>query len=233
MRQEFLKGFLSNLIHNKFFEKQVFYLKAKLQETADYSEISCQGVISSQLGLYKLRIVEILLNISQTKNQSILNKICDQNFITDLLMLYEKYSSNNILHNLLTKLVQNLLSHFFERIDQKMCENQLSSFLEILYKIYYGRHISSQKPVLFKGSIDQLILFLYDKMLSIQIVFENPFWDRLRQDYGNQLFQSREDRLVFENSSVSNVSNSSHVMNEEEDDFQFDNTKMNQILIKQ
>jgi hypothetical protein len=37
-------------------------------------------------------------------------------------MYYEKYSQNNILHNILTKLIENLLTHFFEKIDQKKCE---------------------------------------------------------------------------------------------------------------
>ncbi len=88
-----------------------------------------------------MTILDILLSISLLKNQSILNKICDNHFITELLLYYEKYSNNNILHFLLTKIITNLLGHFFERIDQKMCEDQLSNFLEILYKVYFTKYI--------------------------------------------------------------------------------------------
>lgn len=71
-------------------------------------------------------------------------------------------------------------------------------------------------------------------MISIQIVFENQYWEKLRNEYAGLLYQDREQKLVFEdNSSFSNVSNSSQIINNDEDEFQFDNTKMNQLLGKQ
>jgi hypothetical protein len=135
-----------------------------------------------------MTILEIFLSISHLKSGPILNKICDQHFITEILLYFEKYSQNNILHNNLTKLIENLLTHFFEKIDQKMCEEQLNEFLSILYKSYYKKYITGGQNVTFKGSINEILIFLYEKMISIQIVFENQYWEKLRNEYAGKIY---------------------------------------------
>ena len=92
--------------------------------------------------------------------------------------------------------------------------------MSTLYKSYYKKYILDGNNVTFKGSINEILIFLYEKMISIQIVFENQYWEKLRNEYAGQLYTDREQKLVYEdNSSFSNVSNSSQIINNDEDEF--------------
>lgn len=96
------------------------------------------------------------------------------------------HARNNVLHNEVLSLVKEVLAFCVLHVDRSLCDDALRQIIGCIYA-----EVTNGLNGLYKGHIEQLAIYLNDKMKKVEFIFEGKL---RRRDMGEVAGRVRRAR---------------------------------------
>jgi len=166
------------------------YIVQTLQGQSDIERATTYGGAQRPLGLMRLRIVEMVLNIIRLNVHDVSLELAKKGVFKALMDLMVQYEWNNMLHNFVEKiLVSTLESEFHDVRDKLLNESDLLGFLAANTEEVNYTMPNAQKRKLRRGYLGQItrIAKLLERLgevdTTIKEYLNNDKWNKFKEEY--------------------------------------------------